>query len=509
MGKASRRRQLTGCIRRGTKRTHSSYRRAMHLSHADVGYRHILQNCIAFHGGAAYSALRFIPVLVVLSLLIQYDVISPNIPNIGIAINTLTLIQQAQYVWNQSRFVNLLRRDHEYFDIPIEEEEAAPSHRMPRQHIRFNSWSNQECYENTNFTKQQLRRIYDCFGLATLAAQQNGYIRVQNFGNAYHLFHPEELFLFMMTRCKTGYTNKHLSEYYFGGHQSRWSYGYRWILEYLDERYANILGHQGLSRFVNRFPQFYDAIQKKVGRVKTKHYNDNRAQDFSGLHFLPFDIAFFIDCSIYRICRPFSGPAGDFIGAPRKERYYNAQRAFYSRYIKGHGIKVETILLPNGLSTVYGPVSCRPHDVGGVLQMSGLDRFLFNIQRNKEHMYLGFGDGAYGANGLRCIRSYFRAFGPGAQLTVHQETCNDRMKSVRENIEHNYGEIFDLFQLTTDKRNFKLGKQNPYAQEQLRVCHLLTNIYNCLNGDKSSGYQMFDCHPPSLEKYLSLTPVMH
>ena len=507
MGKASRRRQLTGCIRRGTKRTKSSYRRAMHLSHADVGYRHILQNCISYHGGAAYSALRFIPVLVVLSLLMQYDIISPNIPNIGIAINTLTLIQQAKYVWNQSRFVNLLRRDHEYFDIPIEEEETAPAHRMPRQDIRFNSWSNQECYENTAFTKQQLLRIYDCFGLAGRAAQQNGTIRVFT-GYAYHLFHPEELFLFMMTKCKTGYTNKRLCEYYFGGHQSRWSYGYPWILDYIDKRYANIVGHQGLSRFVNQFPKFYDAIRNKVGKVKTKHYNNQRARDTTGLSFLPFDIAFFIDCSIYRICRPFSGPAGDFIGAPRKERYYNAQRAFYTQYIKGHGVKVETILMPNGISTVFGPVSCRPNDVGGVLQMSGLDNFLFNLQRNKEHIYLGLGDGAYGAHYLRCIRTYFRAYG-GAQLTVHQRTCNDRMKTIRENIEHNYGEIFDMFQITTDKRNFKLGKQNPYAQEQLRVCHLLTNIYNCLNGDKTSGYQMFNCHPPSLQKYLSLAPVMH
>jgi len=35
-------------------------------------------------------------------------------------------------------------------------------------------------------------------------------------------------------------------------------------LFYLDERYQNIIGHQGLFRFVDDFPRFYDAIQQKV-----------------------------------------------------------------------------------------------------------------------------------------------------------------------------------------------------------------------------------------------------
>lgn len=101
------------------------------------------------------------------------------------------------------------------------------------------------------------------------------------------------------------------------------------------------------------------------------------------------------------------------------------------------------------------------------------------------------------------IRSYFRAFGPGVQLTEYQRICNKSIKKVRETIEWNYGEIYDLFQLTSDKRNFKFGKRNPYACQQLRVCHLLTNIYVCLNGDKTST--CFECPPPALEEYLSLT----
>ena len=61
MARQPQRRQLTGCIRRGPKRQKSSYRRAMHLSHREVGYRHKLQQCIAIDGSTARSALRMLP----------------------------------------------------------------------------------------------------------------------------------------------------------------------------------------------------------------------------------------------------------------------------------------------------------------------------------------------------------------------------------------------------------------------------------------------------------------
>ena len=50
------------------------------------------------------------------------------------------------------------------------------------------------------------------------------------------------------------------------------------------------------------------------------------------LHFLPFDIFGFIDCSIDKICRPFSGPDGDYEGAPQKEQQDCTQREFYTGY---------------------------------------------------------------------------------------------------------------------------------------------------------------------------------
>ena len=119
----------------------------------------------------------------------------------------------------------------------------------------------------------------------------------------------------------------------------------------------------------------------------TQHFADGNSRDCHGLNFCPLPIFGFIDCSIDKISRPFSGPAGDYVGAPRKPDEDIYQRSVYTGYKKFHGIKVET-------------VSARIHDTGGVLLMSQLDNFLSLIQQEKEHLYLAFGDGAYNSQFL-------------------------------------------------------------------------------------------------------------
>lgn len=46
----------------------------------------------------------------------------------------------------------------------------------------------------------------------------------------------------------------------------------------------------------------------------------------------------------------------------------------------------------NGLSTVFGTVSARPHDVSGVFRMSGLDGFLRYIQQGAADIHGLFGE---------------------------------------------------------------------------------------------------------------------
>ena len=67
-----------------------------------------------------------------------------------------------------------------------------------------------------------------------------------------------------MLKCRKGHSNKDICDYIFGGNASRWSYGFPWVLVYLDERYRDIIGHQGLDRFLDQFPAFFEAVSVLV-----------------------------------------------------------------------------------------------------------------------------------------------------------------------------------------------------------------------------------------------------
>ena len=170
---------------------------------------------------------------------------------------------------------------------------------------------------------------------------------------------------------------------------------------------------------------------------------DGQWTHIPGLKYLPWDICGFIDDTMYVGCAPFSGPRGDYAGAARKEVYDEAQRALYTGYKKFHGLKLQTVLIPNGLSFVFGCVSCRRSDAG-VLRMSGLNDFLVFIQQGLFMLATGvpiiyalFGDTAFNIGALACFMSYFRAFGAEAQLTQWERMCNGAIKGARNTIEKN------------------------------------------------------------------------
>ena len=116
----------------------------------------------------------------------------------------------------------------------------------------------------------------------------------------------------------------------------------------------------------------------------------------------------FIDNSIDDCNVAYAGPHSKYPGAARREEYADAQQALYSGYTHRHGIRVETCFRPDGICTVFGPVSARHHDAS-VLRTSNLNSFLYELQldcftttgRNPV-FYIAFGDCAYNL-GMQCI----------------------------------------------------------------------------------------------------------
>ena len=135
--------------------------------------------------------------------------------------------------------------------------------------------------------------------------------------------------------------------------------------------------------------------------------------------------------------------------------------------------------------------------------MSDIDQFLLDIQ-------LLFGDGrifkVYGdclfplLNCIICAH-YGNLINP---MTDEEKLQNSGMKSVRVNIENDFSTIANKWSACSSFSSFKLGGENPHAQEQLAICYLLSNISLCLHGNQVGGLYTFICMPPTLEQYLAL-----
>ena len=471
MPRAARIRDLTGCRRRTALRRSSANCRYMMLSHGEIGTRHQLHVAWLKSITAASINEAVLHQLLILKVLLITNVILP--PNINIDaildfIVHLTSVGHATYGVLVSTW---LRLDHLLYDItPLEA--SYSSQFTPYQNVRLDDWDDLYCKKYTSFLGNTLRDIYRLFGLANIA-DNDGFIHIPTGHTNDHgvacryRIHAEELFLFFMTRMKKGWSINDLVDQIFGGYYNRWSYGWPWMLRYLDDRYRNILGHQGLLRFVHLFPQFFDAIENHVKKPKWHRDAEGNVWWSPGLENLPYWIFGFIDCSIYGTNVPYSGPDGDIIGAGRKRWYDVMQRAIYTGFTHGHGMKVETVRLPNGISTVFGPVSDRRVDISytgrSVQDMSGLNEFLRCIQLGRyPRKYAALGDGIYGVE-MECIRSYFKAHFTRAQVTPYMRVCDAEMKACRQSIEWGYGKTSNVFAICKNEDNFKLGKQNPVS----------------------------------------------
>jgi hypothetical protein len=139
----------------------------------------------------------------------------------------------------------------------------------------------------------------------------------------------------------------------------------------LDAKAHGILhGADVMRQRVEHFPTFSATIERKLAE-----------EAYGGLLFNNFRIVGFVDCKIDPACRPGSGPAVDCQLAPRHEGHDILKESVFSGYAKCHGLKVLTVVFPNGLiGCLYGAVSARENDCGA-LNYSGLNAEIMRLQQ--------------------------------------------------------------------------------------------------------------------------------
>ena len=205
-----------------------------------------------------------------------------------------------------------------------------------------------------------------------------------------------------------------------------------------------------------------------------------------------------LDCHNMKTCRPGSGPSERKEGAAREEFHDEIQMAYYNGWKKMHGLKMLTVLMPNGLSAMAGPWSMRTNDLDSV-NMSNLDNFLNEIQIDHQHKYSVYGDGIF--HDLVTVDSRIRSYhreGPFAPLTQFQEHENKCFKKVRMQIEFTYGDLYNKFKVFENRNDWKLMNQGN--ARMIKFIIFIMNCHSCLHANNCATY--FNFPSPSLEEYL-------
>jgi hypothetical protein len=181
----------------------------------------------------------------------------------------------------------------------------------------------------------------------------------------------------------------------------------------------------------------------------------------------------FIDGTVHPICRP-----------------VKFQRSVWSGHKRVHGLKFQSVILPDGMfGSLFGPVEGRRHDAT-LLKESGLVAML-NDSPFLQGFYL-FGDMGYTNN--RWILSPVK----GINLDGDQSKWNKLCRHVRIVVEWSFGNLQNKWSHLMFKPSMRVFLV-PTAKMYL-VAGFLCNVHNCLHHNQVSQY--FALKPPSLEEYV-------
>jgi hypothetical protein len=348
------------------------------------------------------------------------------------------------------------------------------------------------CYEKTRFRVAQLRELYHLLEFPVMfTLSENS-----------HFASSEEAFIITLTKLATGDSNVVLADCFGCSGDGMVSLIYRYTIGELDNKARGLLhGDAGcLRRWLHLFPDFSEMIRSKLNMPQ-----------YGGLAFESCRLIGFLDCKFNETCAPGSGPVTDEELADRWEGADLIQEALYSGYVKAHGIKVLTVLFPNGITGyLYGPISGRENDIA-VLNMSWLNHQLLLLQEDVTEAL---------ANGEAAV--YFSLFSdsifpyhlcithkhePPLGGILHERLVaeNKATNSIRTSIEWTYGDVIVLFHVlheTYQKKYFLPDRTiNEVLHQQLRVVFFIYKCYVCFNGNKLTRF--FDSPPPKLSNCLA------
>ena len=348
--------------------------------------------------------------------------------------------------------------------------------------------------EMTGLSLEQLRRLYVQLRIPDILHYQRRYT-----------FGGEECFLHYLVFNRIGETKLRMSSNYFGGDPRRFTYSIRIMNQHLYYTFYNKISGDSMRMWVPHINDFRLSIWLKLneGYSVEERYNATdimqnlRTIVLLSIPYEAFRIFGFLDDTGFRTTAP-------GIGSRRENGYYDdVQRSFYSAYFSGHGLKVQTLSLPNGMIGSVYLGAWRVSD-SGLLNMSGLDTYLSSLF-NEFNMRLAgafnqfpavYGDGIFPQ-----LTTIVARYGLANQ---NEARVNRRLASVRQSIEHIFGLHHNTFALFSIPHRFKLLVYGVDCQMMVLNSFFLLNCFTCFNESPNN----FDIRPPTIEEYLPLNEII-
>ena len=318
-------------------------------------------------------------------------------------------------------------------------------------------------------------------------------------------FTGEECLLHYLLFNRIGEMKLRMSTNYFGGDPRRFTYSIRIITQHIYNTFYHKISGNSMRMWMPYVTDFRRAIWNKLNEGATVTERDSHDGENNPVRTIvnlsiPFDafrIFGFLDDTGFRT----TATANE----TRREYgfYDDVQRAFYSHYYSGHGLKVQAVTLPNGLFGSVFVGAWRVSD-SGLLNMSGLDTYLSRLL-NEFDMKLPaafnqlpalYGDGIFPQ-----LCSIIARYSMGNE---NEQRVNRRLASVRQSIEHIFALHTNLFGLFTIPKRFQLLVHGLQCRKMVLNSFFLLNCHVCFNESPNN----FNIRPPTIEEYLPLDEVM-
>jgi len=340
--------------------------------------------------------------------------------------------------------------------------------------VTIDAWDDRRVPEDFRVdTKVELWDLFACFQFPDKMKSKWG-----------HKFTGEEVFLFGMYRlCNVFKLQNQIVTDVFGFHYAQLaSECFHCFLHFMVTNWGYLL--------TNNFDFWVPHLQSCSASIRFKAIE-------KGVTFpREFNIFGFTDNTMNSSCRPGGGPARDGEQAPRNDP--NLQRAWYNGWKKLHGLKWQTVDLPNGMNAhVWGACSVRHNDIW-MLNNSNLNAIIAAAQMDQPHQYCIYGDSAYAT----LYQSHRRARHNYDDLNDRENIENRVMSSLRETIEWDYGDVARYFPFVKVKQVLKMRRM-PVADIYLTAM-IMRNALNTIKPNNTAIY--YSNRPPTLAQWTAQGP---